>query len=178
MREKTEAKYYAEKFYPLISRDADKLLADLKRIRDFIVSDPRVADFLKHPSFSFFKKLKFVFRGLGAPVRNEAKEILYILIQSRNAGMLPGIIAEIENTRKKMEGFRNVRISSAFKLPAGQRKALVEKISAVTGSGIVPEFTVDPNLIAGFVIKIGDDVIDNSIFSKLEKLKSQFNTQG
>lgn len=62
---------------------------------------------------------------------------------------------------------------SAISLPDDLRNKLVEKLTALTGSRISIKEKVDPEIIGGLILKIGDRIIDGSIRKDLEALKNK-----
>lgn len=75
--------------------------------------------------------------------------------------------------QKKEEASRKVRSSfiTAFELDADQQKALVYAISQKTGLEMSPEFSVDPDIIGGAVVRFNGNLIDLSVKNQLAQLK-------
>jgi F-type H+-transporting ATPase subunit delta len=69
-----------------------------------------------------------------------------------------------------------VGITSAQPLSAARQDALVEKLTAYLGGTIKPLFSVDPSLLGGMLIKIGDMIMDNTIKTDLDHLRSKLTT--
>jgi F-type H+-transporting ATPase subunit delta len=69
---------------------------------------------------------------------------------------------------------RNIKkaeLISAREVPDNEVKALADKLSASTGKKVQLQTTIDPTLIGGIKIRIGDQIIDGSVAKKLQMLK-------
>ncbi len=68
---------------------------------------------------------------------------------------------------------RVVRVKSAVPLTETEKEAFRTKLAQKYGEGLVLRFEVDEALIGGVVVRVGDQVIDASIASKLAALKQE-----
>ena len=73
----------------------------------------------------------------------------------------------------KEENILEVEVLSAISLPEELRVKLEEKLKTLSGSKIRIKEQVDPEIIGGLIIKIGDRLIDGSIRKDLESLRNQ-----
>ena len=65
-------------------------------------------------------------------------------------------------------------VRTAIDLDDGQRKRLADALSKVTGKAVELKVVIDPTVLGGLVAQIGDTVIDGSVRSRLEQLKTVF----
>ena len=72
----------------------------------------------------------------------------------------------------------NATVVSATALSDANKQKMIADIKAATGGTVKLEAKVDPSLIGGFVLTVGDRQIDTSIASDLNKLKKEFAQQG
>jgi F-type H+-transporting ATPase subunit delta len=66
-----------------------------------------------------------------------------------------------------------VSVTSASALPDAVRTALAGKLAAYTGGKVKIDYLVDPTLLAGLLIRIGDRLIDNTIKTDLEHIRQK-----
>jgi F-type H+-transporting ATPase subunit delta len=78
------------------------------------------------------------------------------------------------NTRKNIV---KATVSSAAPLSVKNLKQIEDAVKEVTKGEVILETKVDPDLIGGYILKVGDKQFDASISSSLKKLKKEFNTQ-
>ncbi len=75
-------------------------------------------------------------------------------------------------TRKK--GPTKVIVTTAVPLTSEENATLLRKLHAKHGEDIEVEYVVDPEIIGGIILQVGDHVIDSSIDRKLEELRNYF----
>ena len=75
--------------------------------------------------------------------------------------------------QKKDEASKRVHslFTTAFELDETQQKALVDAISSKTGLNLLPEFSVDAEIIGGAIVRFDGNVIDISVRKQLAQLK-------
>lgn len=90
---------------------------------------------------------------------------------NRRAGDLPMIIAAFQDRVARRRGSQTAKVTSASKLTAAQLTQLKNKLKAETGQPVDVEADVDPELLGGFVVKLGSRLYDASLKTKLEDLR-------
>ncbi|MCA1851268.1 MAG: ATP synthase F1 subunit delta, partial [Beggiatoa sp.] len=90
-----------------------------------------------------------------------------ILILPEIARLYAALVAEAA-------GVAEVEVISAFSLEEGQRLAIERAVRRRAGKEIEVKHRIDPALIGGAVIRMGDLVIDASVRGRLQQLASQF----
>ncbi len=102
------------------------------------------------------------------PVRN----LLYALLQGGDLTRLPDLSAALRLRLARTEvGPTPVEVVSAVTLTDDQRQALVAKLTAQYGSNLALSYRVDPAILGGLIVRIGDKLIDGSVASKLAAMK-------
>jgi F-type H+-transporting ATPase subunit delta len=102
-----------------------------------------------------------------------AKNALGVLTRRRRVFALPAIATELDRLADEKSGVARVIVISAERLPDSYRERLVEELASMTGKKVVLEQKLDPDLLAGVVVRIGDRVIDGSARTRLSELRSQ-----
>jgi F-type H+-transporting ATPase subunit delta len=102
------------------------------------------------------------------PVRN----LLYTLAQRGDLGMLPDIALALRARMAQIaEAATRVEIVSALPLTAAETALLTEKLAAEYGSGLEFHYRIDPAILGGLIIRVGDKLIDGSVASRLAAMK-------
>ncbi len=90
---------------------------------------------------------------------------------NRRAAELPAIIAAFEDMVARRRGSQVAKVTSAKKLTAAQLSAIKAQLKKTTGRAVAVETVVDPDLLGGFVVRIGSRLYDSSLKTKLEDLR-------
>jgi F-type H+-transporting ATPase subunit delta len=95
---------------------------------------------------------------------------------NHRAGDLPMIIAAFNEMVALRRGSQIAKVTSASKLTAAQLTQLKSKLKAETGQTVDIEASIDPDLLGGFVVKLGSRLYDASLKTKLEDLRLALKT--
>jgi F-type H+-transporting ATPase subunit delta len=98
---------------------------------------------------------------------------LRVLNRHGRIGLIAPVVAAARAEWDRKQGRRPVTVRSAVPLDDGQKKALEERIAKLTGATPVLSLEVDPSLIAGLVVQVGDDVYDASVRTRLARLRDR-----
>ncbi|MEM9549447.1 MAG: ATP synthase F1 subunit delta, partial [Bacteroidota bacterium] len=105
-------------------------------------------------------------------VNKLTKAFLDISLRKGREGYLPDIAKEFLNQYKLMKGISSVKLTTAAPISDASLDAIKAKLLAsdVTDQSVDLETHVDESLIGGFVVQIGDKLIDASVSHKLAQL--------
>ena len=104
--------------------------------------------------------------GLDATVTS----FLGVLAQNRRLGQLPAIIRAFRTLAADHRGETTAEVASAHPLTSDQVAALKQQLRARVGRDVSVDLSVDPSLLGGLVVKIGSQMIDSSIKTRLNSL--------
>lgn len=123
---------------------------------------------------SYGAALHQIVHGMGDKDAERAVKKFVALLKERNQLYLaPKAIAAYEREARKAEGVERLRFTSAEEIPDGERKKIAKELAASIGKPLEIEWTADPSLVAGAVIRYADLLIDASVKGKLARLKQQ-----
>ena len=137
------------------------------------VSDPALAGFIGHPKVSNVQLLGLVSDLYGTQLSAAGRNFIATLIESERLELAPEIATLYERSRAKAEGQVKVEVISAFALSDTERTKLDAAMRGRLDKDCKIEASVDPALIGGAVIKVGDSVIDLSLRGRLTALAQQ-----
>ena len=95
---------------------------------------------------------------------------LGVLAQNRRLGQLPAIVRAFRQLAAAHRGETTAEVISAHPLEAGQVDALKAQLRTRLGRDVNVDLSVDPSLLGGLVVKIGSQMIDSSIKTRLNSL--------
>ena len=130
--------------------------------------------FLASPAVSVEAKhevLEKIAKRLGASkiIRN----FLFVIADHRRTQLIPEIVATFQQVLRQRQGVAEAEISSAVELTSAQKKELAATLARVTGKKIEPKYSLDPALLGGAVVRIGDTIYDGSLRSRLNEMRAR-----
>lgn len=170
----TIARPYAEAAFE-IARDAQALPAwsDMLRFAATIVGDPRVAAALDDPRLDAAAKESMLLSIGGDRFAGEARNFIRVLVEAERVGLLPQISAMFDALKNQAEATANATIESAFELTDAQVAELRSALEKRFGKKIEASVIVNPALIGGARVTVGDAVLDGSVQAKLAAMRAQ-----
>ena len=107
---------------------------------------------------------------LKSPLTSEVKNFIAILAENGRVVLLPEINEQFVLLKNASAGAADAAIHSAFEISAGQLTQLVAQLETKFGRKLNPTVTVDPSLIGGVRVVVGDEVLDTSVRAKLQQM--------
>ncbi len=129
---------------------------------------------LKNPIINHDKKLK-ILKALFSDKFNALSLAIFELITRKHReAFLPAIAKEFHHQYNVNQGIETATVVTTFPLTDVLRKEFNEAVHQLTGK--TPELIeeVDESIIGGFILKLGDKQVDDSISGKLKELKLEF----
>ncbi|MCW2392407.1 F-type H+-transporting ATPase subunit delta [Sphingobium sp. B11D3A] len=114
------------------------------------------------------KAIKAVAQSLGLDSLTE--RTLGVLAQNRRLSQIPAVIRAFSTLLSAHRGETRAEVTSAFPLTQDQQNALAKQLKARTGRDMALDLTVDPEIMGGLVVKMGSQMIDSSLRTRLNKL--------
>jgi len=173
-RRDTAARRYAEAAFEVALRDdtVETWRADLETAAE-VASDPRVGHMLANPATSLETRLEMTEKILGKAVARPVLNLIGLMIRRGRIDELPKVAAEFRRLDNARQGITIATATSAAPLDKAEIKALTERMEKFTGGRVELEVQVDPSLLGGVVVRVGDRLIDGSVRGRLERLRNQ-----
>lgn len=95
---------------------------------------------------------------------------LGVLAQNRRLSQLPAVIRAFNTLLSAHKGETRAEVTSAFALTKTQQTALAKQLKARTGRDMALDLSVDPAIMGGLIVKMGSQMIDSSLRTRLNKL--------
>jgi F-type H+-transporting ATPase subunit delta len=97
--------------------------------------------------------------------------LVWFVINAGRARELPKIVDELARMASQQREHALAEVRTAIDLSAAQRERLAEALSRATGRQIDVKVVVDPSVVGGVIARVGDEVFDGTVASKLEDAK-------
>ncbi|MGH2443169.1 MAG: F0F1 ATP synthase subunit delta [Chloroflexota bacterium] len=173
MRPSPIARRYADAAFDVAQQDgsAEAWTRDLKSASGTI-SMPEVSQFFKDPNISHTDKiatLDRLFSNTGPEVMN----LIAMLTLRDRLSLLPAILAEFVARDRAARGIVEAHITVARPYGEKEEDGITQRLCNVTGKTVEVRVTVDPAILGGIIIRIGDRLVDASVRGRLHRLRSE-----
>jgi F-type H+-transporting ATPase subunit delta len=173
-RNDTAVRRYAEAAFQVALRD-DSIEAWRKELdaASSIASDERVGRMLANPAVALETRNEMADKLFGEVVSPPVLNLIKLMIRRGRIHELPRLAAEFRRLDNVRQGITLATATSAAPLTKDEVKALTERMEQFTGGRVELDVQVDPSLLGGVVVRVGDRLIDGSVRGRLERLRNQ-----
>jgi F-type H+-transporting ATPase subunit delta len=139
-------------------------------VRDVLAAVPRAAAVFASPQVSAEQKEAIVIRVASGRLRPTTLHALCVLARHDRLGILAEVATAARLLDAERAGRRQATFTTAVSLASDEQERIVAEVAEVVGSTLAPSFVVNPDIIGGLVVRIGDTVYDQSIATGLSRL--------
>jgi F-type H+-transporting ATPase subunit delta len=161
------ARKYAQAAY---QHTTEGWLDRLSAVRDRLAADPALLADLTNTELSFDQRRARLDAVLPSDVQSDVRNFLYLLLREGHIGLLDDVIADLSRLSTQVPWAQVARITSAVPLTPDEVEAFRQRIHTRFGSDVDLDFRVDPSILGGVIVQVGDKVIDGSVAGKLDAL--------
>jgi F-type H+-transporting ATPase subunit delta len=147
------------------------------QIVGFLAEQPKFEAVLASELLGDDEKQGIITRVFASRFDKTLVDFLRVLSRRDRLGLLRPILRELDRQFHEAKGKVPVHVTTAAPLPREAGDKLVGTLRPLVGGEPVLKTAVDPSLIGGLVVRIGDTVYDGSVAQQLERLKSQMITR-
>ena len=140
------------------------LYAESAELRNFL-SSPAVTREAKHRVIE-----KLLARVGGSKI---VRNFLLVVVDHQRTHILPEMITAFQEVIRQRQGVAEAQISSAVELNAAQKAEMESTLERMTGKRVEAKFSLEPGLLGGAVVRVGDTVYDGSLRSRLNELRAR-----
>ena len=167
----TIARPYAVAAYKLGKEQ--KALAKWSEMLGFatqVANDAKMQAYINDPKVVASDLQTTFLKVCGDKLNENAQNLIKILVEYGRMSVLPAIATAFEELKAQDEGVLEAQIIAAAKPSAAEIKDLVARLETKFGKKVEATVSVDPEIIGGIKIIVGDTVIDASVKSQLQNL--------
>jgi F-type H+-transporting ATPase subunit delta len=168
------ARIYGRSLFDVASKEdkLDVVREQLGQFADAVASDRTFQVFLFSPYFSTEEKKNGLERALSG-ADDVLMRFLELLVEKHRMPVLFRIRQEYESLVEDAEHRLGVEITSAIELDPQMAAGVAEQIGKHTGRRIDLHRRVDPEIIGGLIVRVGNSILDASVRTRLESLRRQ-----
>ena len=154
----------------LVKKDMEQFVAMMR-------ANSELQAVLKNPIMKQDKKRNILDALFGKKIHPSIVAFFHIMVRKGRAGILYATAREFIREYNEVKGIVHATVVSATALSAKNLDGLQKVIAGEINAQVILKNTIDPSLIGGFVVNVGDRQVDASINGKLKKLKRHFESQ-
>jgi F-type H+-transporting ATPase subunit delta len=168
------ARRYAEAAFQVAERDGT-VDAWRRELQDAatIIAVPAIGHTLADPSVALETRHATVEETFARVASRPVLNLIQLMLRRGRIEDLPHVAAEFRRLDNVRQGITIATATSAAPLSADDLAALTHRLEAFTGGKIELDVKVDPSLLGGLVVQVGDRLIDGSVRGRLERLRNQ-----
>ncbi|MEJ2054375.1 MAG: ATP synthase F1 subunit delta [Calditrichaceae bacterium] len=173
------AKRYSKALFQLGKEEQklEQLENDLKQIKELLDKSENFRVFITNPLVDNNEKANIMSELFKGKLSLSGYNFLQLLARKKRSSILPAIIEEFHRMLLEHRSIIEGDLVSVVDLNENQEKQIRENIEKMTGKSVFFKKYHDPSLIGGFIVKIEDVIIDNSIRFQLNKLRERLGVQ-
>lgn len=175
MKDIRVARRYAAALFGVAQRDGaiDAITQDLVLVSRFIAEVPYLRAVLLQPLVTETRKNKVLDEAFGSRVSPTSLNFLRLLIRKRREDLIDEVMREFRSLVAAQQNRVDAIATTANPLSPGQEERLTQSLQSMTGKTVRLTTNVDPAIVGGVVVRIGDSVIDGSVRGQLQRLEQQ-----
>jgi F-type H+-transporting ATPase subunit delta len=167
----TIARPYAEAVFRLAKQgNALPAWSDALNLMASVYEDPQMQAAIANPNVTSVDIERLLLAICGERIDGVARNLIQLLVHNRRLSVLAEIRELFEQLKLADEGKVDAKISSAFPMEDAQRQLVVDLLSSRFKGKINATVTVDPDLIGGIKVEVGDKVWDASVRGRLQTM--------
>jgi len=151
----------------------ESTLAELDSLASLTATGSRLGAFLMDPQVSPADRRKVLEQGLKGRAMPSVQVFADLLLRKKRLGITGSIAREFKAIVERAKGLERATVVSAVPLEKAEIQRLHAELERVTGKKIVLEQQVDPTVLGGAYVRIGDRVVDRTVSTLLETIAHQ-----
>jgi F-type H+-transporting ATPase subunit delta len=144
--------------------------SEMLSLASAVVTDPQMQAVIDDPKFISADIERLLLAVCGDKLDESGINLIKLLVEYDRIALLPEIAGNYEELKAQDEGSLDAEITAAIALTDAQVKTLVDQLQTKFGKKVEASVKVDPEIIGGIKIVVGDTVIDASVRGRLQEL--------
>jgi F-type H+-transporting ATPase subunit delta len=153
--------------------ELETLEGDARAMLEVIAHEPRLMMFLSSPEIRDDRKEAVLTAALGGRSGSAMLQFLLLMFRKHRVIYLSDALVEFIERAEEARGIVSAHVVTAVPLAADLAKTLIARLESLTGKKIhlIPD--VDPAILGGAVVTIGDRILDGSVRGRLTRLREE-----
>ena len=173
---KLVSKTYGEALFDLAVEEnkIDSFLEQAQLLKEVLKDNPEFSVLLNHPKVMKEEKITVLNNVFADRLSKEIVAFLEVIIKKDRYSEIDSILDYFIDQVKELKGIGIVLVTTAIELNEAQQNKIEKRLLDTTKyNSLEMHFKVDISLLGGMQIRIGDNVVDSSVATKLNDLQKQ-----
>ena len=179
MRDSTIARNYAETLFVLAGRDGGDLRGwgtTISEVATAMEQSATLRLFLESPRVPAARKSEMLSSAFNDRLPRLMLRFLQSLVSHRRQMLIPEIAREYMDLVDENEGRIHARVTVAREADDDTQRMIATQLSRMFAKDVVPHYSVDPSIMGGVIVHVGDTVLDGSVRKRLSSLRRRMLT--
>jgi len=138
--------------------------------REVLPKVPEAVIVFSSPKISAEEKDRIIDKLAGERLKPTTTNALHVLARHGRLGMLGSVVEAAERLADERDGKQQATFTTAMPLDAAEQARIVGDTEKALSASLVPSFVVDPAIIGGLVVRVGDTIYDQSVATGLARI--------
>ncbi|MBN1992189.1 MAG: ATP synthase F1 subunit delta [Anaerolineae bacterium] len=150
----------------------EQWLLPLKTVQEQLAGNSQLAGFLQDANHPFAERQQKLNDIIPLNAEQTVRNFLYTLLKNDDIDLLADVLTDIQQMSRGGPQVQVARVNTAITLSDHDKEQFRQKLRAKYGANLEFVFAVDPTIVGGVVVQIGDKVIDGSVATRLEAMSN------
>jgi F-type H+-transporting ATPase subunit delta len=154
--------------------DGGKTLEQLRALSALLVANPDLRRVWENPAITAEQK-RGVLDAIAARERifQSVRNFVAVLIDHRRMHFFDAIVRQFQHELDTRLGFAEAQVTSFRDLSESEKRTLESQVEKLTGKKVRAQYSRDPAILGGAIVRVGSTIYDGSVLGQLEKIREQ-----
>jgi F-type H+-transporting ATPase subunit delta len=162
-----------EKVLPQYKSMVDRIEGELKAVKDILDGNVELQRLLYHPQITAKAKKELLDQLFKGKISEVTGNFLALLVDRRRETYFSDIVEEFVALANAQRGIMEAKVTTAVELNDTEKGELSSIMARLTGKKVQTSYDIDPSIIGGVIVRMGDKIIDGSIKTRLAAMKDR-----
>jgi len=172
------ARNYAETLYALAEKNGgmatvEEYASAIEEVAEMLRDEPTLRRFLETPRVTLDAKKAALRQAFTGRSDERFLRFLLIVLEKRRQSLLIEIAAEYRVLLDEAKGRVRAKVTLSEEPDEALERGIVETLQDRLGKAVLAEFQVDPTMLGGVIVRVGDEILDGSLRSRLVTVRRQ-----
>ena len=155
------------------SGNTKQLLEELSAVAEAVSNQPSLANTLQSPQIGAEEKVNLVGRIFKKKVSAPLLNFLKVVVGKDRFDCVPAISAAAKQLNDEKSGEVQATVTTAEKIDKSAKEEIANQLSKKLGKKVKLDSVIDPSIVGGVVVRVGDTVYDNSVVGQLQQVRQR-----